>query len=185
MDKIKQKTLNLSTNGDPLSEQTPLSSRGSARGSGGRQLERRGSFKGGFYQRSDRNSFDDQSFLSKPLSSARRRGSKNSVAIDVSDVSNFVDYDGGSGCCNMKLADLKLEKYTSSCFNSFEAGIIEARRVNKIKHTGRSIQSIRKKPSMSSMSIFSNAGKSLRAVVSWFASTVAYTIVNNNMYMCL
>lgn len=165
MDNIKQKKLNLSSSSDPLSDQTPSSARGNG-GGGARQLIRASSLKNIGQKTDNRSIQDDYSFQSKPLSSARRRGSKNSIAIDISEASGIVDRDGGTGCCNMKLSDLKQDKQKATCYNPFEASILEQRKGHKSKYVGRSIESIRKKPSVSTMSRFATSGMSLRAVVS-------------------
>lgn len=161
MDKIKQKKLIL-TPRDPLSEQTPSSARGSARGSGSRQLARNG-------LSAKPDSRDDHSTSnnnSKPSSSLKRRGSKNSIAVDESEVSGVADQEGTASCCNMKLSDLRAEAFRDACYNPFEARLLDERRAHKSKYAGRSIQSIRKSPSVSAMSRFSSVGTSARSVVS-------------------
>jgi hypothetical protein len=85
----------------------------------------------------------------EPPSSARR----GSFQFEASDAALSVEREGIMTCCNMKLSDLKSESLKYNCYNSFEAGIIEARRKMREKNPGRSIHSIRSNPSASTMSL--------------------------------
>lgn len=56
-------------------------------------------------------------------------------------------------CCNMKMSDLLNENYRDKVYNSFEASIIEERKGSRARHPGRSITSIKKNPSVHTLSL--------------------------------
>lgn len=109
-----------------------------------RGIARGNSSKSGFSARTDISRIypDDLSRQSK--------GRRNSA--DVSEMSGVFEADG---CCNMKFSDLFNENYRDSPYNAFEATIIEERRDSHLKHSGRSIPSIRKNPNFNSLSLSS------------------------------
>jgi len=53
----------------------------------------------------------------------------------------------------MKFSDLANENYRDSPYNAFEATIVEERRDRHLKHSGRSIPSIRKNPNFNTLSL--------------------------------
>jgi len=114
--------------------------------------------------------------------SRQSRARRNS--FDTSELSGAVNADTNKSCCNMKLSDLINEKYRDKVYNSFEASIIEERKGNRARHMGRSIPSIRKNPSVHTLSLagFTNMTSSIsqfRAMVSCLSRYFRNKVVTN------
>jgi hypothetical protein len=137
--------------------ETPRQSkRGIARGSSSKSI-----FSA---SKTDNNSRVYPDDLSRQSKARRNSFDKSEVSVAT------VDAGRNNNCCNMKFSDLTNDNYKDNVYNSYEATIIEDRKDNRLKHTGRSIQSIRKNPNVKTLSVagFSKMAKSanqLRAMV--------------------
>ena len=142
---------------DPLQAHNGVNSRSQNRG-----ISRGNSLKGNslVQQQDSRCISDGKSFTAR------------SKELDLSESSYTADCDDSAECCNMKLMDLQGEKFRVTYYNHFEERIVEERQVNKLKHKGRSIGSIRNNPNeslltLTKLSKLTSGSSSMRGIVSF------------------